>query len=190
MGGLVLLVLVGVAGFFLFRGFTTPKTDQLRSVVEAPAPPASSTLASTPPPASSSTPPSTSTDASSSAAVSSGASDSGGDDIVTDAEARDVVKRFMEFRLAHNVAGSRTLCTKNMLKGENGSFVNDKYWAPDSYEITKTTPDLMYIHVTVMGMWPSGREPTIYSVWRDPASGKVLIDGMLDPENNPDLVTP
>ena len=123
-------------------------------------------------------------------ATSSGSSTASDADpgLVTDAEARTIVRRFLDFRVAHNIAASKTLCTKNMLTGENGSFVNDKYWRPDSYKITKTTPDQMYIHVTTMGMWPSGEEPTIYSVWRDPANGKVLIDGMLDPANNPDLV--
>ena len=75
-----------------------------------------------------------------------------------------------------------------MLTGQNGSFVNDKYWAPDSYKIVKSTPDQMYIHVAIMGNWPSGREPTILSVFRDPASGKVLIDGILDPSEFPNLV--
>jgi hypothetical protein len=65
--------------------------------------------------------------------------------------------------------------------------VNDKYWRPESYEIVKTTPDLMYIHVAIMGRWPSGDEPSIFSVFRDPETGLVLIDGMLDPANVPEL---
>jgi hypothetical protein len=66
-----------------------------------------------------------------------------------------------------------------MLSGEFGDYVNDKNWKPDSFEITKTKPDRMFIHVTTFGIWPSGREPTIYSVFRDPATGKVVIDGLV-----------
>lgn len=110
--------------------------------------------------------------------------------IVTDAEARQVVTAFMEARLAQNVAASKLYCSQNFLNGESKDLINDRYWRPDSYEITLLTPDLMYIHVTVMGNWPSGREASIYSVWRDPESGKVVIDSMLDPEMFPELVTP
>jgi len=98
-----------------------------------------------------------------------------------------VVTEFMDYRLAKNVSASKKLCSKNMLSGETLSLVNDKYWRPDSYEIVKTTPDLMYIHVAIMGAWPSGDEPSIFSVWRDPSNGRVLIDGMIDPENMPEL---
>ena len=54
-------------------------------------------------------------------------------------------------------------------------------------EIIKSTPDLMYVHVAIMGSWPSGDEASIFSVWRDPSSHKVVIDGMLDPANVPEL---
>jgi hypothetical protein len=99
--------------------------------------------------------------------------------LVTDAEARDVVSKFINMRIAGDIAGSKALCSTNMLSGEFGDYVNDKYWKPDSFEITKTTPDQMFIHVTTFGIWPSGREPTIYSVFRDPATGKVVIDGLI-----------
>jgi hypothetical protein len=112
------------------------------------------------------------------------------DAVVTDAEARSVVTAFMEARLAMDVAASKTYCSAKFLAGEMKPLIDDKYWRPDSYQITKLTPDLMYIHVTVMGDWPSGREATIYSVWRDPDSGKVVIDGFLDPQFFPELVTP
>lgn len=108
--------------------------------------------------------------------------------VVTDAEARDVVSKFIGMRIAGDIEGSKALCSQNMLTGENGEFVKDKYWHPDSFKIVKTTPDQMYIHVGTMGQWPSGEEPTIYSVWRDPESGKVVIDGMLPAEDFPDLV--
>lgn len=107
--------------------------------------------------------------------------------VVTDAEARDVVKKFMDLRVARKINASKQYCTRKMLTGKNGQFINDVYWRPDKYKIKKTTPDLMYIHVAVMGMWPSGWEPTVYSVFRDPKSGKVLIDDMIDPETSPDL---
>jgi hypothetical protein len=95
----------------------------------------------------------------------------------------------MEARLAQDVAASKEYVTEQALAGEFGSFVNDVYWRPDSYEITKLTPDQMYIHVTVMGQWPSGREPTIYQVYREPETNKILIDGILDPELFPELVS-
>jgi hypothetical protein len=110
------------------------------------------------------------------------------DAIVTDLEARGVVTKFMDYRLAQDVAGSKTLCTAKMLSGETLTFIDDKYWRPDSYQIIKTTPDLMYIHVAVMGQWPSGDEPLIFQVYREPESGKVLIDGMLDPAEFPELL--
>jgi hypothetical protein len=183
----VVVLLLGVGGFFALKGFLGYQGGAGTVMTEP-------KVAATP------TRPAPATETSESATGSSTASDAGAadagastsssaeDGVVTDAEARAVVKKFLDYRVAHNIAASKTLCTKNMLTGENGSFVNDKYWRPDSYKITKTTPDQMYIHVTTMGMWPSGEEPTIYSVWRDPASGKVLIDGMLDPDSNPDLV--
>jgi flagellar basal body-associated protein FliL len=99
--------------------------------------------------------------------------------LVTDAEARDVVTKFINLRIAGDIAGSKALCSKNMLSGEFGDYVNDKYWKPDSFEITKTATDKQFIHVTTFGIWPSGREPTIYSVFRDPATGKVVIDGLI-----------
>jgi len=191
IGVVVVLALIGVGGYLAFAGFSKFASDP-GTIVSAPT--TTSSASSDSDAADSST--TSDADSGDSGASTSDSASSGsdttsnaGDGLVTDSEARAVVKQFMDYRLAHDVAASKTLCTKNMLTGENGSFVNDKYWAPDSYEITKTTPDQMYIHVTVMGDWPSGREPTILSVFRDPDSGKVLIDGMLDPENNPDLVT-
>ena len=165
----VVVLVLGVGGFIALKGFLDFQKGAGTVITEP-------KIATTP------TPPAPAAETSESATDSSTASDSGSadagasssssadDGVVTDAEARAVVKKFLDFRVAHNIAASKTLCTKNMLTGENGSFVNDKYWRPDSYKITKTTPDQMYIHVTTMGMWPSGEEPTIYSVWRDPAS--------------------
>lgn len=112
------------------------------------------------------------------------------DRVVTEAEARDVVERFLQLRSKGDIAGSEKLCTPKLLASDDGQFVRDQYWNPDTWEITKLTPDLMYIHVTVMGEWPSGREPQIFSVYREPESGTVLIDGFLDPQNSPELVTP
>jgi len=112
------------------------------------------------------------------------------DAVVTEAEARDVVDRFLSLRASGDINGSKALCTQKLLSGSDADFVNDKYWNPDSWELTKFTPDLMYIHVTSMGVWPSGREATIFQVYREPESGKVLIDGFLDPEMFPELVTP
>lgn len=110
--------------------------------------------------------------------------------VVTEAEARDVVTRFIELRAKKNISASRALCTARMLKGSDGDFVNDQYWNPDSFKIVKVTSDQMYLHVASMGMWPSGEEPTIFSVFREPESGKVLIDGFIDPETSPDLYQP
>jgi hypothetical protein len=166
IGVLVFVLVLGVGGFFALRAF-------------APKPPAATVATSTPGPV---------------AVVPTEAAPATDPNaelpIVTDAEARQVVTAFMEARLAQNVAASKAYCSQNMLTGEWKDFINDRYWRPDSYEITLLTPDLMYIHVTVMGNWPSGREASIYSVWRDPESGKVVIDGMLDPEMFPELVTP
>jgi hypothetical protein len=176
-GALVVLLLLVAGGFFLLRGAFGPGASSV--VVTAPTPPPSTPPAITP---TETVEPSTST----SDQAPPGTPDDG---IVTDAEARDVVTRFMDYRLAMDVAASKTLCSKNMLTGaDTKPLVNDKYWRPESYEIVKTTPDLMYIHVAVMGVWPSGNEPLIFSVWRDPETATVLIDGMLDPANVPELV--
>ena len=181
-GILVLVLALGVAGFFAVQGFmafrksatvgsaTTGQTEPL---------PESSIVATEAPDEKAADP-----------GQGSAGAKSGDAGIVTDAEARSIVDQFLVMRIKGDIEGSKALCTKNMLTGENGQMVNDQYWHPDSFEITKTTPDLMYIHVTTMGEWPSGREPTIYSVFRDPETGTVLIDGMLDPESSPDLVTP
>jgi len=107
--------------------------------------------------------------------------------VVTEAEARDVVTRFIELRSEKDIEGSKALCTVKMLRGPDGDFVNDQYWNPDSFRIVKVTPDQMYMHVASMGVWPSGEEPTIFSVYREPETGKVLIDGFIDPETSPDL---
>ncbi len=178
------LLLVCGVGAFVARGILKPKQP---TVAEAPAavskPKATTDPAKTPGDTSA---PATGGTTAGGAPPSSPPSDG----LVTDSEAREVVGKFINLRIKGDIEGSKALCSKKMLSGESGSFVNDKYWHPDSFEITKTTPDLMFIHVTTMGDWPSGREPTIYSVWRDPESGKVVIDGMLDPESAPDLVKP
>lgn len=159
------LVLVGGGGLLAFRAYTSGKTTTASAPQPAqPAPAATST----PEPAAEATAPAT-------------------DGIVTEAEASAVVTQFLDMRIAGDIEGSKAFCSQNMLTGENGEFVSDRYWKPDSYTITRTTPDLMYVHVTTMGAWPSGEEPTIYSVVRDPESGKVLIDGMLDPATSPEL---
>lgn len=159
------LVLVGGAGLLAFRAYTSGKTTTASAPQPAqPAPAATSTLE----PAAEATAPAT-------------------DGIVTEAEASAVVTQFLDMRIAGDIEGSKAFCSQNMLTGENGEFVSDRYWKPDSYTITRTTPDLMYVHVTTMGAWPSGEEPTIYSVVRDPESGTVLIDGMLDPATSPEL---
>jgi hypothetical protein len=167
------LVVVGVGGYFVYTG--------MFAGAKKPSSPASPSAVATAPaaPAVPATP------------VTETAPAAPSDEIVTDSEAVAVVTAFMKARLAQDVVTSKTYCTKQFLSSSDGkTFVNDKFWHPDSYEITKLTPDLMYIHVTVMGDWPSGREPSIFSVFREPASGKVLIDGMLDPANFPELVTP
>jgi hypothetical protein len=175
-GVLVVVALLGVGALFVLRGMSGSGPPV---VVSTPTPPLS-----TPPAAAA---PTTSVDASADAGAET-SPEAPSEEIVTDAEARDVVKKFMGLRLAMDVAGSKKLCTKNMLNGEDTKpLVNDKYWRPDSYKIVKTTPDLMYIHVAIMGVWPSGNEPSIFSVFRDPETGKVLIDGMLDPTNVPEL---
>lgn len=156
------LVVVGGGGLLAFRAYTSGKTV----TTSAPEPAAVETVA--PEPAVETTTPAA-------------------DGVVTEAEARTVVTQFLDTRIAGDIEGSKAFCSQNMLTGENGEFVSDQYWAPDSYTITRTTPDLMYVHVTTMGAWPSGEEPTIYSVVRDPESGKVLIDGMLDPEYSTEL---
>lgn len=167
VAGVLLLgaVLVGGVGLLAFRAYTSSQTATT-SVIEPETPPPVATA--TPEPAVEATAPAA-------------------DGIVTEDEARAVVTQFLDTRIAGDIEGSKAFCTQNMLTGENGGFVGDQYWKPDSYTITRTTPDLMYVHVTTMGAWPSGEEPTIYSVVRDPESGKVLIDGMLDPANSPEL---
>lgn len=159
------LVVVGGGGFLAYRSFTAQQNVAMPAETQ---PPDSSVATAEPEPAAE-------------------APDPAADDIVTEAEARAVVTQFLDTRIAGDIEGSKAYCSKSMLTGENGEFVSDRYWKPDSYSITRTTPDLMYVHVTTMGVWPSGEEPTIYSVLRDPESGKVLIDGMLDPEYSTDL---
>ena len=100
------------------------------------------------------------------------------------------MNEFLTLRADGDIEGSKALCTSSLLEGPDGVFVDDEYWNPDSWEITKLTADEMYIHVTSMGQWPSGREATIFSVYREPESGEVLIDGFLDPQEFPELVTP
>jgi hypothetical protein len=181
-GSLVGVLLLGAAGFFAFGVFgpKKPTVNVGATTASKSATQPKLTTQATESPLSSAAEPAPSSDEAVADEV----------PVVTNAEARDVVKKFIDARIAGDITGSKAFCSKNMLSGETGSFVNDKYWRPDSYKITKTTPDLMFIHVTTMGAWPSGEEPTIYSVWRDPGSGKVLIDGMLDPETVPELVKP
>jgi hypothetical protein len=168
-GVLVLLLLVCGGGYLayvaLFGGMPSTPTTTVQS--SKPAVPKPSTPAAEPAPA-----------------------QKPSDAVVTEAEARDVVNRFLALRAAGDINGSKALCTAKMMAGPDADFVNDKYWNPDSWELTKFTPDLMYIHVTSMGVWPSGREATIFQVYREPESGKVLIDGFLDAEMFPELVTP
>jgi hypothetical protein len=191
------VVLLGVGGFFAYKWVFAPKSGSSEAIVAKPDP---SSLEASPSASAVET-----ESAEESASVSSVASDTIGAQsvpqpsateipeedaepgVVTDAEARAVVKKFMDLRVARKINASKQYCTKKMLTGENGQFINDKYWRPDSYKIKKTTPDLMYIHVAVMGQWPSGNEPTIYSVFRDPKTGMVLIDDMIDPGTSPDL---
>ncbi|MDO8915746.1 MAG: hypothetical protein Q7W16_06655 [Coriobacteriia bacterium] len=174
VGALVGVILLGVAGVFVFRALSATRVaDVLRASTPAPQP----AVPQAPVPAP--------TD------VTPGATDDPGSyAVVTQAEARDVVTRFLTLRAAKDIAGSKALCTPALLAGEDAVMVNDKYWNPDSFELTKFTPDQMYIHVTSMGIWPSGREATIFSVYREPESGRVLIDGFLDPEFFPEYVTP
>lgn len=167
VAGVLLLggVLVGGGGLLAFRAYTSSDI----ATTSSPEPAQSAPVATaTPEPAVEATAPAA-------------------DGIVTEAEARAVVTQFLDTRIAGDIGGSKAFCSQNMLTGENGEFVSDQYWKPDSYTITRTTPDLMYVHVTTMGAWPSGEEPTIYSVVRDPESGTVLIDGMLDPEYSTEL---
>lgn len=191
----VVLILGGVGSVLALRGLLAERPDP-QAIVTTPKPiapvtPPVSTEAteSTEESSASTTSGSTTSDGSTTSGSSDSAADAKteGDTVVTDAEARAVVKKFMDLRVAHKIAASKAYCTRKMLIGENGQFINDIYWRPDSYKIKKTTPDLMYIHVAVMGMWPSGNEPTIYSVFRDPKTGKVLIDDMIDPEHSPEL---
>ncbi len=167
-GVLILLLLLCGGGFVAYRAFFAG-----RSPAPAAAPPSKPSA------------PKGSTSATEAAPVAAPS-----DAVVTEAEARDVVNQFLTLRAAGDIEGSKALCTQKMLTGPDADFVNDKYWNPDSWELTKFTPDLMYIHVTSMGVWPSGREATIFQVYREPESGKVLIDGFLDPEMFPELVTP
>lgn len=186
------VLLLGVGGFFGIRALLAPKGDVSDVVVAKPdassitASPSSSAVATESGESTAAEPPSASTipPVTGESAEVLEETDPG---VVTDAEARDVVKKFMDLRVARKINASKEYCTRKMLIGENGSMINDIYWRPDSYKIKKTTPDLMYIHVAVMGAWPSGNEPTIYSVFRDPKTGKVLIDDMIDPETSPEL---
>lgn len=184
------VLLLGVGGFFGVRALLAPKGEPSDVIVAKPdsfsiAPPSSTVATESGEPTASESPSaSTVPPVTSEPAEVLEDADPG---VVTDAEARAVVKKFMDLRVARKINASKAYCTRNMLIGENGAFINDKYWRPDSYKIKKTTPDLMYIHVAVMGEWPSGNEPTIYSVFRDPKTGKVLIDDMADPEVSPEL---
>lgn len=180
VGSLVGVLVLGAAGFFAYGAFA-PKKATVTTVTSAPVPKPATTAKTTIPATESALP---------SAAPPAATADPGEYVVVTAAEAKAVVTQFLSLRAAKNIAGSKALCTSKMLAGPDADFVNDRYWNPDSFEITKLTPDQMYIHVTSMGMWPSGREPTIFSVYREPESGKVLIDGLLDPANSPELVTP
>lgn len=110
------------------------------------------------------------------------------DGIVTDAQARETVAAFMDARMAKDVTKSRSYCTKTFLNGEWKDALKDPTWRPDSYEIVNSSPDLMYVHVVVSERWPSGDEYWIYSVVIDPAAGKPLIDGTLDPQYVPELL--
>jgi hypothetical protein len=194
-GVVAVLILLGVGGVFALRALLAerpaPQDIVAMPTPSTPPPPASTVATSSAEASSASDTPGSSTAASDLGASTSSDAAAGakteGDTLVTDAEARAVVKKFMDLRVAHKIQASKAYCTRKMLTGENGSFINDVYWRPDSYKIKKTTPDLMYIHVAVMGEWPSGSEPTIYSVFRDPKSGKVLIDDMIDPEHSPEL---
>jgi hypothetical protein len=184
------VLLLGVGGFFGVRALLAPKAKSSDVIVAKPdssssgsVPSAVATESGEPTaaetPSASTIPPATSESAEVLEEADQG--------VVTDAEARDVVRKFMDLRVARKIEASKAYCTRKMLIGKNGSFINDIYWRPDSYRIRKTTPDLMYIHVAVMGAWPSGNEPTIYSVFRDPKTGKVLIDDMIDPETSHEL---
>jgi hypothetical protein len=64
----------------------------------------------------------------------------------------------------------------------------DDTWRPETYEIVKTQPDLMYIHVVVLTNWPSGDEYMIWSTMKDPSTGRPLIDGTLDPQYVPEML--
>lgn len=179
-GSLVGVLLLGAAGFFAFRAFS-PRQPVVPVVTSTPVTKPKPVVASEP------TPTAPVADAPTPVAPTA---DPGEYVVVTDAEAKDVVTRFLTLRAAKNIAGSKALCTAKMLAGPDGDFVNDKYWNPDSFKIIKLTPDQMYIHVTTMGAWPSGDEATIFQVYREPESGKVLIDGFLDPADFPELVKP
>ncbi|MDZ4168162.1 MAG: zinc ribbon domain-containing protein [Coriobacteriia bacterium] len=173
VGALILACAVVGGGLFAFRAFNASDEVALPAVTP-PAPAPSAVATEMPDPALEEPDPTVEEPAAT-------------DAIVTEDEASAVVTQFMDTRASGDIEGSKVYCSKTMLAGEYGDFVSDKYWKPDSYKITRTTPDLMYVHVTTMGMWPSGEEPTIFSVLRDPDSGQVLIDGMLDPENVPEL---
>lgn len=189
------VVLLGVGGFFAYGKVFAPKSGESDVIVAKPDPSSLETSPSVSVVETESVEESASSAASSTTGAEATPQPSATEipeedtepGVVTDAEARSVVKKFMDLRVARKINASKQYCTKKMLTGENGQFINDKYWRPDSYKIKKTTPDLMYIHVAVMGQWPSGNEPTIYSVFRDPKTGKVLIDDMIDPETSPDL---
>ena len=191
-GAIALVLLMGVGGFFAFKSLTGSKQPGVPPTTTSAQSNSASVASSTASANEETSPgePGATTTAGGSATTAPSTTSAAKDDIVTDAEARAIVKKFWDYRIAGNLAASVALCSKNMRTGDNGSFVNDKYWHPDSYKIIKTTPDLMYIHVAIMGQWPSGDEPVILSVWRDPESGKVVIDGMLDPQYSPELVKP
>lgn len=180
---LVGLVLLGAAGLFAFGVFASKESQVIPVASDADVKPVV-----TPPPATPATEPAP--PAAPPVSPPAATTDPGAYVVVTETEARDVVARFITLRAKKDIAGSKALCTAKMLAGPDGDFVKDQYWNPDSFKIVKVTPDQMYMHVASMGMWPSGEEPTIFSVFREPESGSVLIDGFIDPETSPDLYKP
>lgn len=189
LGALIVLVGLGFAGYALFVPKVVTTVGQASTLAPEPEQSASASSSSD---AQSTGSESAAADGSSSssdsadAAGSSSTSDwSAKDELVTDAQAREIVQKFWDLRIAHDISGSKALCSQKLLKSDDGTFVSDKYWRPDSFKIVKTTPDQMYIHVAIMGQWPSGDEPVVLSVTKDPETGKVVIDGlMVDPEKS------
>lgn len=178
--GLLLLVGMAVGGFFGIRALTNKASDTLADVS---VPPATSTQVDGAATSTQETPAS----APDAGDVTSGegASD---DDVITDQQARDTVKGFLEARLKQDVEGSRKYCSNNYWNGEDHALLTDVYWRPERYEIVNTQPDLMYVHVVVMTNWPSGDEYMIWSCMKDPSTGEPLIDGKLDPQYVPEMI--